>query len=87
MEIINPESTVTIQEQTSSSSYKTPSYTLNAIKRYQEKNKEKLNQYAKNRWREKYDNDPEFREKHKQRSLARYHKLKLESQEHLEKNS
>ena len=60
------------------SNYKTPSYTRKAVAKYQEKNKEKLNEYARNRWREKYENDPEFREKQKKRLMERYHKKKQE---------
>jgi hypothetical protein len=59
-------------------SYKTPVYTRRAVSRYQEKNKEKLNEYAKNRWREKYENDPEFREKQKKK---RYYKKKQEMED------
>jgi hypothetical protein len=61
-------------------SYKTPVYTRRAVSRYQEKNKEKLNEYAKNRWREKYENDPEFREKQKKRLMERYYKKKQEKE-------
>jgi len=68
-----------IQESTSINQYKTPSYTRRASAKYYEKNKEKLNQNAKSRWREKYENDPEFREKHRQRSLE-YHRKKKEKQ-------
>ena len=69
-----------IQESNSNTKYKTPSYMRRAVDKYHEKNKERLNEYAKNRWREKYENDPEFREKHKQRSLERYHRKKAEQE-------
>lgn len=46
-------------EITSESTHKTPSYTLRAVRKYQEKNKDKIN----SKWRERYENDPEFREK------------------------
>jgi hypothetical protein len=58
--------------QDSSSNYKTPSYTLRAIRKYQEKNKDKIN----SKWRERYENDPEFREKQKQKSKLKYEKKK-----------
>lgn len=61
--------------------YKTPSYTRRAVAKYQEKNKEKLNEYAKNRWREKYENDPEFREKQKKRLMERYYRKKAEQEQ------
>jgi hypothetical protein len=83
MEEITETTTNIIQEP--ERSYKTPVYTRRAVSRYQEKNKEKLNEYAKNRWREKYENDPEFREKHKQRSLERYHRKKQEKEMEVKK--
>lgn len=52
--------------------YKTPSYTLRAVRKYQEKNKDKIN----SKWRERYENDPEFREKQKQLSREKYQKKK-----------
>ena len=55
MEVMTQEGITMTQEPQSSYHYKTPSYTLKAVKAYQEKNREKLNEYAKNRWREKYD--------------------------------
>jgi hypothetical protein len=55
--------------------YKTPSYTLRAVKKYQEKNKDKIN----SKWRERYENDPEFREKQKQKSREKYQRKKEKS--------
>jgi hypothetical protein len=76
MEVINTESIVNINE-TPSSRYKTPDYTLRAVRNYQQKNREKLNESARNRWREKY-NDPEFREKERKRLMERYYRKKQE---------
>lgn len=64
--------------------YKTPSYTLRAVRKYQEKNKEKINEYARNRKKERYQNDPEFREKEKKKAMERYYRKKQEK-EHKEK--
>jgi hypothetical protein len=61
------------QRTESQNNYKTPSYTLRAVRKYQEKNKEKIN----SKWRERYENDPEFREKQKQLSREKYQKKKL----------
>lgn len=64
---------INIQDETiPQSQYKTPSYTLRAVRKYQEKNKEKIN----SKWRERYENDPEFREKQKQLSREKYQKKK-----------
>ena len=63
------------------SQYKTPSYTLRAVRKYQEKNKEKINEYARNRKKERYQNDPEFREKEKKKAMERYYKKKQEKEE------
>lgn len=57
-------------------SYKTPVYTRRAVSRYQEKNKEKINEYARNKKKERYQNDPEFREKEKQKAMERYYRRK-----------
>jgi hypothetical protein len=53
-------------------SMKVPEYTRRAIQRYQEKNKEKISQNYKN----KYENDEEFRERKKRQALERYYKKK-----------
>ncbi len=45
------------------------------ILRYQEENKEKLNEYKKNRYKQKYAEDDEFREREKQR-LREYNRKK-----------
>jgi hypothetical protein len=71
---------VDTQNEMMEKNYKTPSYTRRAVAKYQEKNKEKLNEYAKNKWREKYENDPEFREKQKKRLMERYYRKKQEQQ-------
>jgi hypothetical protein len=63
---------MTIEETNPQTQYKTPSYTLRAVRKYQEKNKEKIN----SKWRERYENDPEFREKQKQLSREKYQKKK-----------
>ncbi len=68
---MTPQTNTNIQERL----YKTPSYTLNAIKRYQERNKDKMEEYA-NKKKERYQNDPEFREKEKQKALERYYRRK-----------
>jgi hypothetical protein len=52
--------------------YKTPSYTLRAIRKYHEKNREKINEKKK----EKYKNDPEFRERERQKAKERYYRKK-----------
>jgi hypothetical protein len=54
--------------------FKTPSYTLRATRKYREKNREKLNEYARNRIKEKYSNDPVFREEQKKKTKERYYK-------------
>jgi|LakMenEpi03Aug12_release.lakeMendotaPanAssembly.Ray.scaffolds.fasta_scaffold6048114_1 hypothetical protein len=64
---------------------KTPSYTLKAIKKYQEKNKERLQEYAREKYKEKYA-DPDFREKERIRKKELYHKKKLKEQETLNSN-
>jgi len=87
MEIINPESMLQIKselivnmnEQKSLSEYKTPSYTLRAVRNYQQRNKEKLNEYAKKK-KERYQNDPEFREQEKKKAMERYYRKKQETQ-------
>ena len=60
----------TIDKNLEIKSYKTPSYTMRAVKKYQEKNREKLNEKKK----ERYANDPEFRENEKKKALERYYK-------------
>jgi hypothetical protein len=60
--------------------YKTPAYLLRGIKAYQDRNREKINEYARNRYKEKFDNDPEFREKERQRHRERKARKKLEEQ-------
>ncbi len=65
-----------IQDTSSATTYKTPSYTRRAINKYQEKNKDKLREYARIKKKERYQNDPEFREKEKQKAMERYHKRK-----------
>jgi hypothetical protein len=61
--------------------YKVPSYIRNAVKRYQEKNKEKINEYFRSHSKEKYDNDPLYREQKKQKSRERYMRNKLKNNE------
>jgi hypothetical protein len=74
--------TIGVAEQKEEKVYKTPSYTLRAVKNYQEKNKEKIREYARDRYREKYLTDPVFREKEqirkKESNLRR--KLKKEAE-------
>jgi wyosine [tRNA(Phe)-imidazoG37] synthetase (radical SAM superfamily) len=52
--------------------YKVPEYTRRAINRYQEKNKEKIREYAKEHSKNRYHNDPEYREYKKQKTRERY---------------
>lgn len=59
----------------------TPEYTLRAIKKYQQKNKEKINEKNRTRNIERYHNDPEYREKEKQKALERYYKRKTTNNE------
>jgi nucleosome binding factor SPN SPT16 subunit len=69
-----------IQDTSSATQYKTPSYTRRAINKYQEKNKDKLREYARTRRHERYQNDPEFRERERKKALERYHKKKMEEE-------
>jgi hypothetical protein len=69
-----------IQDTSSATQYKTPSYTRRAIDKYKEKNREMINQKRKERFKERYANDPEFREKQKQQSILKYQKKKLEKE-------
>lgn len=46
------------------------------IKKYMENNKESINEYNKALYKKRYENDPEFREKEKQRARERYLKKK-----------
>ena len=50
----------------------------NAQKKYVQKNKEKLNEYIKINRREKYNNDPEYRERLLARKRAAYARKKEE---------
>ena len=50
------------------------------IKKYKEKNKESINEYKKNAYKTKYENNPEFREKEKQKARERYFKRKEKMQ-------
>jgi hypothetical protein len=59
-------------EQIQDKIYKVPEYTRRAIQRYQEKNKEKILEYAKTHSKNKYQNDPEYREYKKQKTRERY---------------
>jgi hypothetical protein len=52
--------------------YKTPSYTRRAIHNYQEKNRELIN----SKYRERYENDPEFRERESAKAKRAYLKQK-----------
>ena len=63
-------------EQIQEKVYKVPEYTRRAINRYQEKNKEKILEYAKTHSKNKYHNDPEYREYKKQKTRERYQKNK-----------
>ena len=76
MEVIQSEPIISEPQ----NAYKTPSYTLRAIKKYQQKNKDKLNEYAKNKKKERYQNDPEFREREKKKAMERYYKKKMEKE-------
>ena len=58
-----------------------PEYTVRAIRKYHEKNKEKINGKNNARNIERYHNDPEFRERKKQKELERYHRKKLKEKE------
>jgi len=49
-----------------------------AVKKYQENNKEKVNKNIADWKRNKYQNDPEFREKQKQMRREYYNRKKLE---------
>ncbi len=73
---IKSELIVNMNEQKSLSEYKTPSYTLRAVRNYTQKNREKIN----SKWREKYDNNPDFREKEKKRLMERYYRKKQEKE-------
>ena len=73
MEVIQSEPIISEPQ----SAYKTPSYTLRAIKKYQDKNREKINEKKK----EKYTNDPEYREREKKKAMERYYKKKMAKQE------
>jgi hypothetical protein len=53
-----------------------PEYTLRAIKKYQEKNKAELKEKNNSRNKERYQNDPEYREREKQKALERYYRKK-----------
>jgi hypothetical protein len=66
---------------------KTPSYNLRAIKNYQDKNREKVNEYSRTRWKDKYDNDPEFKEKERQRIREYRAKKRQEEKLKLQQNS
>ena len=76
------QSEVIVNERTdeSTKTIKTPSYTLKAIRRYQEQNKDKINERRKQRYKERYENDPEFREKQKQLASLQRQKKKLEKE-------
>ncbi len=69
-----------IQEASSATQYKTPSYTRRAINKYQEKNREIINRKRNEQYRERYANDPEFREKQKQKSILKYQMKKMEKE-------
>ncbi len=62
-----------------------PEYIRNAGKRYIERNREKINQKSKERYKEKYHNDPVFREKEiekaKEKNKKRREKLQKEKLE------
>ncbi len=47
-----------------------------ANKKYAQTHRKELNEYNKNLYKERYDNDPEFREKEKAKSRERYLKKK-----------
>jgi hypothetical protein len=72
----NPEMDRSTEKSETTKTIKTPSYTMNAIRKYQEKNKEKINEYARIKKKERYANDPEFRENEKRKALERYYKRK-----------
>lgn len=48
------------------------------ILNYMEKNRESFNEYSKKLYKNKYENDPEFREKERQRARERYLKKKAQ---------
>ncbi len=49
-----------------------------SIKEYQIKHKDKINEYQKNIYKQKYNSDPEFREREKERNRKYREKKKLE---------
>lgn len=51
---------------------------INAQKKYFERNKEKINEYTKNNRREKYNSDPEYRERLLARKREAYARKKEE---------
>ncbi len=90
IKIINEE--ITYEEDENGNKYKVVTKTvknkytdkdtlMKAIKKYKDKNKDKINNKAAENMREKYKNDPEFREKHKQRCKEYNLRKKLEKEE------
>ena len=49
-----------------------------SILKYIKENKESINEYGREKFKSKYENDPEFREKEKKRARERYLKKKME---------
>ena len=52
-----------------------------------DKNIEKVNEYSRTRWKDKYDNDPEFKEKERQRIREYRAKKRQEEKLKLQQNS
>jgi hypothetical protein len=55
---------------------KTPEYHIRAMKKYQETHKEELREKARIRYNQKYQNDPEFREKELKKAQIKREKKK-----------
>jgi hypothetical protein len=60
---------------------KTPEYHLRSVKRYQEKHKDEIREKSRIRYNEKYQNDPEFREKELRKAKEKREKKKQQQKD------